>query len=132
MRTPVPPLPRSPTGVVRSLSALLLFALTIPAACRESPDEQPEPGASDAATPSQAPQPPAPLTPDQELAERVRESLLRAPALARENIEIAVVQQQVFLMGEVSAPHLRDEAVAIAGDVEGVRGVQSRISVARR
>lgn len=73
-----------------------------------------------------------PLTPDEKLAEAVCEAMLQAPALATENIKIAVVQKQVFLTGEVSAPHLRDEAVAVAGSVPGVLSVQSKIHVKRK
>jgi osmotically-inducible protein OsmY len=87
--------------------------------------------------PEEPPAPPAEvepvreLTPDERLAEQVRQAMLQAPALNRENVRIAVVQGQVFLTGEVSAPHLRDEAVAIAGEVPGVRAVHSKVSVRR-
>lgn len=100
--------------------------------CREEPAAEPAaaPISSDALPP--AVETPVEPGPDEKLAEAVRGAMLQAPALAREDIKIAVVQGQVFLAGEVSAPHLRDEAVAVAGEVPGVLRVQSKISVRRR
>ena len=75
---------------------------------------------------------PRPLTPDEKLAEDVKSAMLQAPALASENIQIAAVQGLVVLAGSVSAPHLRDEAVQVAGSVPGVKSVQSKLLVKRR
>jgi BON domain-containing protein len=106
-----------------ALCGALAVLLLVPA-CREEPPVDPPP-----------PPPPAEaeveLTPDELLAEAVRQAFLQAPALAQQNITIAVVQSQVFLTGDVAAPHLRDEAVAVAGSVSGVKSVESRIRVVR-
>jgi BON domain-containing protein len=75
---------------------------------------------------------PRPLTADEKLAEDVKNAMLQAPALASEDIQIAVVQGLVVLAGTVSAPHLRDEAVQVAGSVPGVKRVQSKLNVKRR
>ena len=73
-----------------------------------------------------------PLTPDEQLAEDVRRALEQAPALQKEKIRIAASNGLVLLMGEVSAPHLRDEAVAVAGEVPGVQSVDSKLNVRAR
>ena len=112
MRQPVPML-------------LLVAALAAAPACREEPAEEAAP------VPPPAEVSP-PLTPDERLAEDVRRALSQAPALGDQEIKISVRQGQVFLFGDVTAGHLRDEAVAIAGNVPGVRGVQSKINVRRR
>lgn len=119
------------TGTVRSgrrrwPAILLLLALVTPPGCGEQPAEEPA-----AESPAPGAEAAPELTADEKLAEEVRRAMLQAPALAREEIQIAVVQAQVFLTGQVSAPHLRDEAVAVAGQVPGVEGVQSKINVRR-
>lgn len=113
------------TRGVRLLAAsILVTALGLaPSGCRDEPVEEAPPTPAAEAEPE--------LTPDEKLAEHVRQAMLQAPALARENIRIAVAQGKVFLMGEVTAPHLRDEAVAVAGSVPGVTAVDSKINVRR-
>ena len=107
-------------------AAVWIAAILLLASC-ESRDPEPR----DAPAPPAEVEPVRELTPDERLAEQVRQAMLQAPALTREDIKIAVVQSQVFLTGQVAAPHLRDEAVLIAGEVPGVRAVHSKISVGR-
>ncbi|MBA2564826.1 MAG: BON domain-containing protein [Gemmatimonadetes bacterium] len=117
----------------RSLLAIAAVAacLATSSGCGEGPAADPAPAEVQVAPPPAA-EAPAPLTPDERLAEEVRQAMLQAPALAREDVRIAVVNGQVFLAGAVAAPHLRDEAVAVAGSVAGVKSVQSKINVGRR
>ena len=126
LRDQPPPAARISRIARGTVGLALLLALGGPAGCRQEEVEEARPA------PPAAQAPPRELTPDERLAEAVREALLQAPALASENIDISVVQGQVFLAGEVSAPHLRDEAVAVAGSVPGVQGVQSKINVRTR
>jgi osmotically-inducible protein OsmY len=121
---------------LRAVRLALLLALALAAAtasCGRHADEAP--AADETSTPArdQAPSAnaPRPLTPDERLAEDVKNAMLQAPALASENIQIAVVQGLVVLAGTVSAPHLRDEAVQVAGSVPGVKSVQSKLAVKR-
>ncbi len=113
-----------------ALATLLGGAVTA-AGCGRPPDQADEtrPAQGDQAPAANAPRP---LTPDEKLAEDVRHAMLQAPALAREDIQIATAQGLVVLAGSVSAPHLRDEAVLVAGSVPGVKSVQSKLVVKRR
>jgi osmotically-inducible protein OsmY len=109
------------------LAGALSLALAI--GCRqEEPQERGERGKLTVpATPEVLPEP----SPDEKLAQAVREAILQAPALAGESITVTVSRGEVVLSGEVSAAHLRDEAVAISGDVPGVERVRSEIRVRR-
>ncbi len=115
--------------------AVLLPGAVATAACGRRTDQAPAPTdeprtpRSDLAPSVNAPRP---LTPDEKLAEDVKSAMLQAPALANEDIQIATVQGMVLLAGTVSAPHLRDEAVQVAGSVPGVKSVQSKLVVKRR
>ncbi|HEY7462078.1 MAG TPA: BON domain-containing protein [Gemmatimonadota bacterium] len=111
-----------------ALATLLGGALTA-AGCGRPPDQAGGTPPADRAPSVDAPRP---LTPDEKLAEDVRHAMLQAPALAREDIQIATAQGLVVLAGSVSAPHLRDEAVLVAGSVPGVKSVQSKLVVKRR
>jgi hypothetical protein len=111
-----------------ALATLLGGAVTA-AGCGRPPDQAGETAPADQAPSVDAPRP---LTPDEKLAEDVRHAMLQAPALAREDIQIATAQGLVVLAGSVSAPHLRDEAVLVAGSVPGVKSVQSKLVVKRR
>jgi hypothetical protein len=126
-------LPRRATGTTPAAAAARTVAAAAAAAALlllgACGGREPEP--EEAPPPPPAAEPVRELTPDERLAEQVRQAMLQAPALNRENVRIAVVRSQVFLTGEVSAPHLRDEAVAVASEVPGVQSVQSKISVAR-
>jgi hypothetical protein len=115
------------------LSLLLALAVGVPGCGRREEAPAPADGTSspagDAAPSVGAPRP---LTPDEKLAEDVKNAMLQAPALASEDIRIATNQGLVVLAGTVSAPHLRDEAVQVAGSVPGVKSVQSKLVVKRR
>lgn len=107
-------------------TAFVIVLVLLATDCGGEPEAAPEP-----AVPAPAAETARELTPDEQLAEDVRAAMAQAPALQTENIEIAVSHRQVFLAGHVSAPHLRDEAVAVAGEVPGVLSVQSKINVRR-
>ena len=109
---------------LRRPAALAALAVAL-AACGSDPAEEPAPAPAPPA--AAAPEP----SPDERLAEDVRDALLQAPALVREDIRVAVSRGHVLLVGRVSAPHLRDEAVAVAGSVPGVEGVESKLAVGR-
>jgi hypothetical protein len=115
--------------------ALLLLGTVVGGGCGRKTDESPGSADEDRRAARELPPSakiPRPLTADEKLAQDVRNAMLQAPALASEDIQIAVAQGLVVLAGTVSAPHLRDEAVQVAGSVPGVERVQSKLNVKRR
>lgn len=116
--------PEATRGLLATLTPLAIWAA---AACGGGPEAAREADRPPAAMPAAVPE----SSPDERLAKAVQQAFLQAPALAGQDIRIAASRGHVLLMGRVSAPHLRDEAVAVAGSVPGVRGVDSRLEVGR-
>ena len=66
---------------------------------------------------------------DIDIRDRVTDSLSAHPGLASDTLRVDVVSGYVTLAGQLISSDQREAAVRIAGEVEGVRGVSSEITL---
>ncbi|HEX6266749.1 MAG TPA: BON domain-containing protein [Burkholderiales bacterium] len=120
----------------RTLAALLLLSL---AACSE---EEPPPPAPPAPVAAPAPAPPPPEAksaevekpkpdPNAELAARVKRALEGEARVQAAAIDVTAADGKVTLWGTAGTTGERSRAARVAGEVEGVKSVDNRISVVR-
>jgi hypothetical protein len=122
--------------VLVTVSALALAACSEPPPPKPAAQAQPQAAApkieSPAPTPvAQVPEPPKP-DPDKELASRVRQALESAQAkLPSGAIDVTASDGKVSLWGTVASEAQRRRATALAGKVEGVKGVDNQLKIVR-
>ncbi|MEX2497012.1 MAG: BON domain-containing protein [Woeseia sp.] len=71
----------------------------------------------------------AQVSSDRAVATAVRDRLVKDPALGRYHLRVESFRNKVILSGTVGSYALRERAIRLAGTVEGVERVDSRIQV---